>query len=105
MSRSRRQLLDSHLFSLSIPKCYMYSKNDPLISWEDISEHVCAAIEQGTDVLEYVFETSGHVDHAKVDPTRYWSGVLLVWQRSQEKARASKPNYLPTFDFEQREVR
>jgi len=104
VSTSRRQLLDPDLFSLSIPRCYMYSKLDPLIAWEDISEHVCMAIEQGSDVLEYVFETSGHVDHAKVDPSRYWSGVLLVWQRSQEKARASKPKSLPAFDFEQSEA-
>jgi hypothetical protein len=71
VSTSRRQLLDSDLFSLSIPRCYMYSKLDCLIAWEDISEHVCTAIEQGSDVLEYVFKTSGHVDHAKVDPNQY----------------------------------
>jgi hypothetical protein len=104
VSRARRQLLDSRLFDISIPRCYMYSKLDRLIAWEDINEHVRSARGQGSVVLDYVFETSGHVDHAKVDPDRYWSGVKSVWQRSQETARASRLYYLPTFDFERQVV-
>lgn len=104
VSRARRQLLDSHLFSSSIPRCYMYSELDRLIVSEDIKEHVRSAKEKGSVVLEYDFKTSGHVDHAKENPALYWSGVDLLWQQSRKKARASRPNHLTTIAFEQSEA-
>lgn len=80
---TRRRLLDPKYFDLSVPRCYLYSKNDLLISWLDIYAHAEESFLHGVPVQEVLFEKSGHVDHARVEPRRYWDAVLDTWERSR----------------------
>jgi hypothetical protein len=88
---TRRRLLDSTYFDLSVPRCYLYSKNDVLISWLDIYAHAEESFLHGVPVQEVLFEKSGHVDHARVEPRRYWDAVLDTWERSRGSGEKCYP--------------
>ncbi|EOA82621.1 uncharacterized protein SETTUDRAFT_58095, partial [Exserohilum turcica Et28A] len=83
VSRSRRELLDPDLFSLTVPRCYLYSKRDTLVAWQDIYEHASELIKRNGCLIEAIFEHSEHVSHAKVEPDRYWNTVRKVWAHSR----------------------
>ncbi|PZD22923.1 DUF829 domain containing protein [Pyrenophora tritici-repentis] len=83
VSRSRRQLLDPELFALTVPRCYLYSKGDALVAWQDIYEHASELISRNGCVTETIFEDSEHVTHAKRESRRYWNTVRTVWVHSQ----------------------
>ncbi|KAF2999771.1 hypothetical protein E8E13_005416 [Curvularia kusanoi] len=114
VTKSRKQLLDPGLFDLQVPRCYLYSKADALISWLDIYEHAGESMEHSGCVTEVIFENSDHVDHARAEPTRYWDAVTSVWTQAQEKSDYSggdektprattltlRDSQLPKFDFE-----
>ncbi|KAF2621853.1 hypothetical protein BU25DRAFT_228452 [Macroventuria anomochaeta] len=85
VSRSREQLHDRMLFDLTVPRCYLYSKNDALIAWQDVYEHAGESMERCGCVTEVIFADSGHVDHAKIEPKRYWDTVKSVWLHGQEE--------------------
>jgi hypothetical protein len=84
VSRSRKQLLDPELFALTVPRCYLYSKSDALVAWQDIYEHAGELIKRDGCVTETIFEDSEHVSHAKTESRRYWNTVRKVWVHSQE---------------------
>lgn len=109
VTKSRRQLLDPELFDLKIPRCYLYSKKDELIAWQDVYEHAGESMKHSSTVTEILFENSGHVDHARQEPNRYWDAIASVWRQSQEKSFSEKGTsttcttkgpQLPEFDFE-----
>jgi hypothetical protein len=110
VTKSRKQLLDPALFNLTIPRCYLYSKADAQIAWQDVYEHAGASMQYSGCVTEVIFEDSSHVDHARKEPERYWDAVTAVWQQAQEKGNASdekksarttlRASQLPAFDFE-----
>lgn len=109
VSQSRKQLLDPKLFDLQVPRCYLYSKKDALIAWQDIYEHAGESMEHNGSVTEVLFEHSGHVDHAREEPNRYWDAITTVWRQSQENDNDEKgtratftlrESQLPEFDFE-----
>lgn len=108
ISRSRRQLLDPKFFDLQAPRCYLYSKGDALIAWQDIYEHAGESMEHSGCVTEVIFEHSDHVDHARQEPSRYWDAVVTVWHQSQENrdekgTRSTctlRQSQLPEFFFE-----
>lgn len=85
VSKSRKRLLDPQLFDLTTPRCYLYSKKDALIAWQDVYEHAGESREHSGAVTEIIFENSGHVDHARQEPVRYWDAVTTVWRQSQEE--------------------
>lgn len=85
VSRSRRELLDPELFSPAIPRCYLYSKSDTLVAWQDIYEHASELIKRNGCLTEAIFEHSEHVSHAKAEPDRYWSTVRTFWVHSQKE--------------------
>jgi hypothetical protein len=85
VSQSRKQLLDPELFALTVPRCYLYSKSDALVAWQDIYEHASDLIKQDGCVTETIFEASQHVSHAKTESRRYWDTVRTVWMHSQER--------------------
>ena len=114
VTKSRKQLLDPELFDLKVPRCYLYSKADAQIAWQDVYEHAGESMQYSGRVTEIIFEESSHVDHARKEPVRYWDAVTTVWQQSQEKENASdekksarisavttlRASQLPLFDFE-----
>lgn len=111
VTRSRKQLLDPQFFDLKTPRCYLYSKADALIAWQDIYAHAGESMEHSGCVTEVIFEESGHVDHARAEPERYWDAVDTVWQQSQTQEKRSNEKHtdslhtlrgsqLPEFFFE-----
>jgi hypothetical protein len=83
ITRTRRRLLDPKIFDLSAPRCYLYSKEDTLIAWQDVCEHATESSHLGMPVTEELFEGSGHVGHARQEPERYWNAVLYTWRSSK----------------------
>jgi hypothetical protein len=83
ISRTRRRLNDPIYWDLTAPRCYLYSKTDTLIAWQDVYEHLEQSASAGISVTEVQFENSGHVGHAKEEPRRYWDAVLATWQDAQ----------------------
>ena len=109
VTQSRRQLLDPKLFDLQAPRCYLYSKKDAMIAWQDIYEHAGESMEHSSSVTEVIFENSDHVDHARKEPSRYWDAITTVWRQSQERDNHEKgtratctlrESQLPEFVFE-----
>jgi hypothetical protein len=87
ISRTRRRINDPTYFDPSAPRCYLYSKSDTLIAWQDVYEHLEQCENAGTPVLDVPFETSEHVGHAKEDPRRYWDAVMATWQEAQTREK------------------
>lgn len=81
ITKARRQLLDKELFDYRIPRCYLYSEADQLISYEDIADHARDSSKVNIPTEEIVFEESDHVHHARRYKERYWSAVLRVWEQ------------------------
>jgi hypothetical protein len=80
ITKTRRRLLDPTHFDLSAPRCYLYSEKDALIAWQDVHEHASESVLRGIPVQEVLFEESGHVGHAKMEPGRYWRAVEETWR-------------------------
>lgn len=82
ITRTRHRLQDPTNFDLSTPRCYLYSGDDAVISWQDINEHAQESSDLGTPVINMLFEGSRHVEHAKQHPERYWQAVMATWDAS-----------------------
>jgi Eukaryotic protein of unknown function (DUF829) len=83
MTRIRRGLEDQRLWDTEhIPRCYLYSKNDTLIKWQDVEKHARKAEDKGVPVLLATFQDSNHCHHVREDGEKYWSAVRWTLQRS-----------------------
>lgn len=82
ITRTRRRLLDPKNFDPNTPRCYMYSKEDALVAWQDVYEHATEATQKGVPVQGVMFDGSGHVGHARREPERYWEAVTETWRGS-----------------------
>ncbi|KAJ6437838.1 PaxU [Purpureocillium lavendulum] len=83
---SRRAVNDEAYEARGARKLYLYSKEDDLISWEDIEAHVAETRERGWEADTELFEGSGHVGHMRRHPQQYWATIRASWER----ARAAK---------------
>ncbi|KAF2264136.1 hypothetical protein CC78DRAFT_447426, partial [Lojkania enalia] len=79
ISKTRRRLMDDTYWNLGAPRCYLYSKADELIKWQDVHEHASQASEAGIPVMEVCFERSNHCRHVAEDPEKYWDAVKAIW--------------------------
>ncbi|KAF2114258.1 hypothetical protein BDV96DRAFT_453290, partial [Lophiotrema nucula] len=79
ISTTRRRFMDDKYWDMEAPRCYLYSKADELIAWQDVQEHATEARYRGVPVVEECFEKSAHCKHAAKDPTRYWGAVEETW--------------------------
>ncbi|KAH7379581.1 hypothetical protein BKA66DRAFT_139601 [Pyrenochaeta sp. MPI-SDFR-AT-0127] len=96
ITRTRRRLNNPTTFDLNAPRCYLYSKEDALIAWQDVYEHAGESMDRGIPTKEVLFEGSGHCEHAKQDPERYWNTVMETWRLSHV---IEKEKLIPTLDF------
>ncbi|KAJ7149193.1 hypothetical protein C8R43DRAFT_1192842 [Mycena crocata] len=62
------------------PRMYVYSKIDKIAAPAKIEAHIEAAERNGFDVRVEVYDTTGHVGHARKDPERYWTSVRQMWK-------------------------
>ncbi|KXT14024.1 hypothetical protein AC579_10039 [Pseudocercospora musae] len=74
-----RSLDDRALWDLAVPRLYIYSKADAIVSAIDCHEHALEAREIGfKEVHEEVFEKAPHCGLPREDPERYW-GIISGW--------------------------
>lgn len=78
---------DPKVMSTRVPRLYLYSKGDELVSWEDVEEHVAVARGRGYKCFVERFEESPHVGHMRRYPERYWGAIKRAWESSVEEER------------------
>ncbi|CEJ89513.1 hypothetical protein VHEMI05354 [[Torrubiella] hemipterigena] len=69
----------------SARRLYMYSKEDDLIGYQDIEEHVAEAKQKGYACDATVFAGSGHVGHMREHPTQYWEAIRESWEHANSE--------------------
>jgi hypothetical protein len=98
-----RGVLDEEgLFAKGV-RCYVYSREDDMVVYEDVESHANRAEKKGWRVRRERFEGSKHVGHMVVDKQRYWRIVRTVWEegvqqqrRGQNEKAAASSASLPT---------
>ncbi|KFY25610.1 hypothetical protein V493_04553 [Pseudogymnoascus sp. VKM F-4281 (FW-2241)] len=70
------------LFPKKVPRAYIYSREDSMVQWRDVENHMANAKGLGYDVRGELFEGSQHVSHMPKDSKRYWGIVQSVWKSS-----------------------
>jgi len=73
-------ILDSKGDVKTTPRMYIYSKVDKIAEPAKIKAHLEEAERKGFDVRVEIYETTGHVGHARKDPERYWGAVRGLWK-------------------------
>jgi hypothetical protein len=82
VARTRKRLNNDRTWSLKgMARCYIYSKKDELVSWEDVEEHAKESAGYGVSVQNVRFDTSSHCNHMKEDEVKYWKAVRDCWER------------------------
>jgi hypothetical protein len=80
----------SHAFhenEVSAPSLWFYSKSDPVSNWQDCTTVTNKWKQRGTHVEECVWEDTPHIQHARVDPDRYF-GTLDRFLRKHKVIEA-----------------
>ena len=67
--------------------CYLYSKEDKMVEWTDISDHAKDARHRGWCVEEVVFAGSAHCAHMSRFEDQYVSAVKGMWEGSSKVGR------------------
>lgn len=80
VSRTWERLLNESLRNRSAPRCCLCSEGDDLICSEEIENHAAALLSQNPRVRTVNFETSGHVQHAKLGLDKYKLAILETWK-------------------------
>lgn len=65
----------SHAFhenSIAAPSLWFYSKADPVSDWQDCVTVTSKWKAKGTEVEECVWDHTPHIQHARIDPDRYF---------------------------------
>ncbi|KAF9230344.1 hypothetical protein BU15DRAFT_83749 [Melanogaster broomeanus] len=83
MEHLKMQLLRPRLLpwmNAGTPRLYIFSEKDELMPWKEVQQHAESGKKAGLNVRCELFEESGHVAHARLDPKRYWASVQDVWE-------------------------
>jgi hypothetical protein len=75
-----RVMDDKSYVSSETKKLYLYSKEDDLISYEDIETYQAHAKTQGYETKAVIFKGSPHVGHMRHHPEQYWGSIQEAWQ-------------------------
>ncbi|PKS05096.1 hypothetical protein jhhlp_008463 [Lomentospora prolificans] len=74
----------------SASSLYLYSKEDDLILWKDIEEHMAKSREAGYPGEGVLFEGSGHVGHMRKHPEQYWEAIRVAWEKAIGGSKVSE---------------
>jgi hypothetical protein len=81
VTRVRKNLNDKTLFNPKAGRCYIYSKADDMVHWEDVKEHAEESKAMGwPNVEELRFKSSPHCGHIRGHEQEYWGAVLATWK-------------------------
>jgi hypothetical protein len=93
ISKTRRQLLNPDRFDPSAPRCYLYSRSDPLVAWKDVRSHIQASVDQGVPATEVIFDETDHCMHAREEPLLYWGAIQQTWDKTRYTDKAANCNF------------
>jgi hypothetical protein len=79
---ARKYSNNTHHTTATTRRLYMYSKEDDLISWEDIISHAAESRRLGWEADVEEFSGSGHVGHMRKHTDQYWKAILDSWERA-----------------------
>ncbi|KAI8170912.1 hypothetical protein K4K49_006440 [Colletotrichum sp. SAR 10_70] len=90
LARSRENLLvvafkmanDETFETKSARRLYIYSKEDRTTAWEAVEKHVNEARHLGYEVDSNLWEGSGHVEHMRKSPEKYWTIIGKAWEEA-----------------------
>jgi hypothetical protein len=85
LSTTFRKILNSvnpEYISKKAGRCYIYSYSDRFVQATDVEEHAREAEILGLSVTKTLFNSSPHVGHMSLDPTRYWTIVQQTWNKA-----------------------
>ncbi|KAI1264970.1 DUF829-domain-containing protein [Xylariaceae sp. FL1019] len=80
--QSARVFLDPSIASTRALRLYIYSKEDDLIGWEDLTAFAATARSRGYQTVEEEFLGSPHVGHMRHHPEQYWATILRCWKQA-----------------------
>ena len=74
----RDALNDASVFPTTLPRMYMYSEKDELVSPDDVHDHAEEARQKGYAVVqERVFHNAPHAALLQESTVRYWQAVKV----------------------------
>ncbi|KAH0441259.1 indole-diterpene biosynthesis protein [Colletotrichum camelliae] len=90
LARSRENLIvvafkmanDETFETKSARRLYIYSKEDRTTAWEAVEKHADEARELGYTVDTSLWEGSGHVEHMRKSPEKYWTIIGKAWEEA-----------------------
>ena len=80
----RGKMVDTSLFEVKAPRVYIYSKEDRMVSWKAVEEHVAESRAKGFMAEGEEFKGSKHVAHMMMDPARYWGIIDRLWRNAAQ---------------------
>jgi hypothetical protein len=84
---SRRILVEELFETPDAMRIYLYGTKDTIISSEDIEEHLVSSKEAGYIVESVIFPDTGHVEHMRRHPEKYWRAIEAAWSRTASLTR------------------
>ncbi|RGP69106.1 transmembrane 53-b [Fusarium longipes] len=76
-----RLFFDEKWESKDSTRLFLYGNQDILIPADHIEEYIAYGLSLGYKTESQIFE-SGHVDHMRKSPERYWETIDNVWRRA-----------------------
>jgi hypothetical protein len=80
ISMTRKRLLSKETWDLKVSRCYLLSKTDEEIYWQDVQSHARNSIAEGAPTTEVLFQGTDHVSHARLNPKTYWNVIRETWK-------------------------
>ena len=77
------KMMNRHkLFAKKVPRAYIYSREDDMVHWGHVEDHMANATALGYEARGELFEGTQHVSHMPKNSERYWGIVESVWKSS-----------------------
>ncbi|PNH36857.1 hypothetical protein VD0004_g9908 [Verticillium dahliae] len=74
-----RVIDDENFETREARRLYLYSKEDDLITSDDIEMYIAESRQKGYQIRVEMFEGSGHVGHMRMHPQCYWKSIADSW--------------------------
>ncbi|KAI9163269.1 paxu protein [Paramyrothecium foliicola] len=81
-AQARQMCNDAGFEDVAARRLYVYSREDDLIGYGDIENHIAETKEQGWEVDVELFKGSNHVGHMRMFPQEYWAAIRASWLRA-----------------------
>ncbi|KAG7141053.1 hypothetical protein HYQ45_002302 [Verticillium longisporum] len=69
-------------------RLYLYSKEDDLITSDDVEMYMAASRQKGYQLRAELFDGSGHVGHMRMHPEKYWKSIADAWAWTNEESKS-----------------